>query len=1544
MLDPKGPFTPHEPLVTVRAGGVAPRKARLPEGERVSSVTARAYAHPAIADRLVVRLEAETVAAGADAEMAALGFGEPTIEEELGQIRYRTLGFPAWPLVHDPKKARFALEVTQEFRKAKKRAAAKPGHAKEAFEEIAKRLGRTAPHFLPSFWEECGRVMADHGANAMAAQCFERAREAERAHKLKVDEEARDAVFVEFALLGAVAVKTLSAYAKDLEKSAGPKDAYRRFRAIVVQRALGGMPPWSGMGKDLRALAKAARLDLDAEDDALLAELCESPALRRAPAEFFSTYRPSLLRVGRQPQIRARLRALFPEPKTNDDDGQKKFAGEWFGLLDAIGAFDDVPDPELADLVSRAIRYGGHHDAVRALLPRFAPRLRALGAKVKVVVGEWYEQLSLDLAEQALSLGLSLAEPKDGDGDVMSFDDDEYGCDPVHVAKDPVYGPLLVSFVENHVGDAAHEKKMRGKAGFSAARHAWLSGQLDRLERGLRPAQDTLALLESKTTAATFAEFPDLYARLSSAKLAPALERTLRAGIVDELGWEAWEQAFDELGDKVKVEGYFPYAVAHDGVRARVLGPSGLALRHDFALDPKKEKLENALYLDGDLLVLLEDKKSYDDRAYWAKAPKARFEQSLWCSGFGVQTPLPGGGVTVGDAIVHAGDHKIDDDGRDYFHDGQTFFQNHWADQGLATFEWDPATNKRGRKSRPTFFEQYLEEGKVLELDDCFLHVAPSGLASSPLGVRDGLLGLAVRKKGELCEARRIDGVEWSGTRVSPEALLLLPGDDRPLPLRATEANDKRWLGGELLGTDLYGTDGELLATLNQDLWASAGWGKAPLPPWEMWHLLAYRDEAGSRALRAIDETDALLRLSPAAREKALVARGLRHPKLIAGVVGHVEHALSLEKRLVELVAERSAEAAERAPVAGGSDLAVAVRRLSDAFARGKTIVIEDFPDELKEWLTGARGKAIRARMPFADAAQRAAAREMIGALAGTIFEDDLSSFRIVELESEDDREEDDVEWGALSIYPDGASMFGLDPNSDWALERSLDGTFRVPKGFTVTSEQRLRRGPGAAFARAWLALGDAVAEWQPAVADLLATATGLTRHEALLLAAGLPKLDDYSRDFLGKELRELLGLKVSEAEAARAVFRELKVEELDAVFAAAVPDDPASMLAPLKPDASGRSFAERLADAWLAKFGKRVELPADLLVAIEKDVGFDRDLHRTIAAFVAPEAVTQLTFVELPFPQVAWGRDDGVTFTWDLGSRLMLASAWLAYQQPVGDPVRAGIPALFAKMRALLADERLLWSLGSVYSERDDRKDLFTLLAGVGGDEVKLPDDGSTVCEKARDAGGLVVGVYDDNLLAAFRPAKVERWDAPAFAAIRKAVDDLDGFGIARTLLSDGFAALCARVAESKLEAGQFEANPALSAPRTVASVKKMLGVSDDAAALYLQLLALAEPTDKAIRRFNEWTPKRHQMAQAELVKKKLVTEGKRERAGREVFLPGGWSKGNGRNLPMEDWKKPFYPADLERNLPLEPMHALFARAWKRVEAGDAPKLEKVR
>src|SRR5512140_1879906 len=183
MATQREPLVPHDPAQSLAAGGIVALGAKRPAEERTTAVAARAYPHPALDGKIIVRLEPEAAAEGTDAEMAAFGFGAPKVSAALGTVRYRTLGFPAWGLVNAPKQGKVALGVMEDVRKAKRLVSAKPGHAKDAFEKIAKTLQKSAPQLLPSFWEEVGRVVADQASTTMAAQCFERARQAERAFK-----------------------------------------------------------------------------------------------------------------------------------------------------------------------------------------------------------------------------------------------------------------------------------------------------------------------------------------------------------------------------------------------------------------------------------------------------------------------------------------------------------------------------------------------------------------------------------------------------------------------------------------------------------------------------------------------------------------------------------------------------------------------------------------------------------------------------------------------------------------------------------------------------------------------------------------------------------------------------------------------------------------------------------------------------------------------------------------------------------------------------------------------------------------------------------------------------------------------------------------------------------------------------------------------------------------------------------------------------------------------------------------------------------------
>ncbi|AKK06357.1 hypothetical protein CMUST_10205 [Corynebacterium mustelae] len=145
------------------------------------------------------------------------------------------------------------------------------------------------------------------------------------------------------------------------------------------------------------------------------------------------------------------------------------------------------------------------------------------------------------------------------------------------------------------------------------------------------------------------------------------------------------------------------------------------------------------------------------------------------------------------------------------------------------------------------------------------------------------------------------------------------------------------------------------------------------------------------------------------------------------------------------------------------------------------------------------------------------------------------------------------------------------------------------------------------------------------------------------------------------------------------------------------------------------------------------------------------------------------------------------------------------------------------------------------------------------------------------------------------------------------------------------------------------FAENPLVSAPSVVRDVEAELQLSPAAAQYYLQVLALSHPTDTEVKRWNGWTKKQLEAAEAELSRRQLVVTAKRATVGRRVFLPGGWLGKSPTGPAMEAWKASLYPlwkSDKTRPIvpgcpPLVPLHVLFQNAWDRCRQGDGPRYE---
>ncbi|MCX5402346.1 hypothetical protein [Streptomyces sp. NBC_00102] len=676
------------PAAERRAAALLDAGAILPAGstdrDGADTLTARTYTHTALEDRPVIRLVPGTLGEAEDLALEFLGLARTAEAPVVGQVRRETLGFPAWALANDPANGHHALALVKDIERLGRQAKTRAGAAKEGFDELGARLGRAVPHFLPTYCEQVARLFLQAENATYAASFFGKAREAERVHGLTVDEDRQRAVFLEFALAGALTVKALRQYVRDLVARLEPADAWAQFRRLLVERCAAGMPPYAALPQDVRTLVKAAGLDRESAERELVADLIGSPGVVRAPASFWATYGSALIALARADvSVRVRLLGFFPE--TFDESGRDT-DGEsgWLALLAESGAEELLTahpdasdrtasdsaaplDPSVspADWLARWEVYrrrnratSGRSTRTLDLVLRMADRLRADNRPVELFQGRWRRTADLDLLDLCLASGVPVAEPDDeetGRGDERSHclsldqwlaDDAPGRRDLAGVAAHPGFRDLL----RRNVGGLGHGHGQRlsdaGLAGLashpvlSVLLREWLTSCAEEYTaaRGLPGLRTALNKL-SPFRAVVADVAPEAAGLLGRHDVVPLLVSTLRTGVFDELGWPALDETYDELAaeaatasrgrngrsQNVSVTGAWPALILSTLERAVVVGPDGVLLRHTLRLPTTTDPWRTAAFrfVDGELLVIWwEDGKQL---GYWSHRPAEVF-------------------------------------------------------------------------------------------------------------------------------------------------------------------------------------------------------------------------------------------------------------------------------------------------------------------------------------------------------------------------------------------------------------------------------------------------------------------------------------------------------------------------------------------------------------------------------------------------------------------------------------------------------------------------------------------------------------------------------------------------------------------------------------------------------------------------------------------------------------------------------------------------------------------------------------------------------
>ncbi len=1573
------------------AGAILPGEAVAERS--VDTITARSYAHPVLDGRTVVRLVPGALGEAEDLSMEYLGFGVAAAPVAVGHGRRQALGFPAWALVNDPANGRHALALVKDMEKLAALAKSRPGLAKEGYDELADRLGHAAPHFLPTFWEQAGRAFLAAENPKGAGTCFTAARQAEQVHGLPVDEDRLRDVHLEFAFAGALTAKALSEYARQVTQRRPAVEAYELVRTLAVRRVAGGLPPYVGMADDLKRLAKAAGLKPDAEAETAIGDLLGYPAVARAHDSFWKAYRPALLRLARHdPATRGRLLALLPDPpgyaKVNTD--------AWLELLDEAGALDALrspataPEPArpvggVATWAQRFIDYRASSWRRRGAAPRWnalfaelidpiREDLAASGGELRLGAGHT-AFAEFDLLDACLAAGVPVAGQPAGARGAYDLSDwlalpAESRRDLTAIARDPRFLPRLVNGLREHLGlrrdDETAQRRQKAlreratwklePAGLRLAAQSWLAGLGERI--GPEPTSLVLADVIDETaglwTYDGLSLGPDTFAALASADMAGALARSLRGGLIAELGWPEHEATARDVGEATELE-FWPQLVFSGPTRAVVLGPEGVELDHTFRAPQgvtfdRYDDPRVSAYVDGQLRI------DWSAGCYWSGRPTEALGGNRgwyrWWSDGGL--PLPGGGRTSGDRPLRAGDASEPDHTR-VISDGSTYWRledNPDQDDDEQWREYDPATGAGGRWSVPAFFDVALAAGDRIHPKWSDLRPAPAAFATSPLGWRDGLVGWRVIRHADgTYTGTGIDGrtVRWAPADGPDQygrlaGALRLPGDDRVRPV-TYDGSDDEDAGGLVTVWDV---DGRLPVTR---------WRTGPgLPAPVFWHALRPRDEAGSKALRCADGDLAARLLAACAQASTkdvpdAARRAVREllgeitdatlREAVAWSVTVAERTRRLQGDLADLLAERlnpatpQVRTAKPRPAVTEAELARVVADLgvtdgSTGYTGPGTMAdqvtsvaallagsgtADELPAAETAWAYGLPclgALVVRAASPLTSEPDRTALRELLRVLAGFGHVGADPRLRVLTVtcpETLVDRQGGAVlRTGTSTVVILRGPQHYHRERGDWervAIEFSPTGEFGVPDQVLLTSARVLAGwgDPARLAAAIELLESEGAAPLPTGSFDRVAAATGMSRSEAALLLAGLPGLTSWEANFLTTEQRATLGLRADTLRAARDTLCELPAADRLALLDAAMPADPADLWRH-GPDADG------LARCWAERFGVVTPIADDLLA--EADRMLPRGGGQTVRVLARPTPGDWLHT-----DGVSEANDWGTTTTAPSGTPFdenhLVAAAvalpWLAYRLPVGDPVRAGLPAAYRLVRERLRNDALL--LDAEYLER-----------------ASVPPGMPALVEGEHD---------DDAAFYSVRPAALSGVDDPALAFVEH-----DIAASLRLLLSDGLAALMDAIDSETLPAGRFAQDPTVSVPDLVEAVVAEYGLPTDAAAYYLQLLALPDPTDRRVTEWNGWKTARLTAARKALAATDLVVEAKRERAGRSVFLPGGWLAFTAPNLPIEAWKTSL---GTDGSLPdgrilvTTPVPELFRASWARVVAGDLPR-----
>lgn len=1566
-----------------------------------------------------------------------------------------------WAAVHDPDAVGAARELIEDMRVELGRCWTKPGRFVDA---MAVRARRLPPAHLPWFWDTVGHRLIGYGSRP-GGRAYAAARAAEAEHGLPVDRGYRQANALLFAAGGAMLGKEFGAHQRFLAETLEPAAAHTALGAFLTAWAASPADLPADLVRRVRASAKAAGHG-DEEVARMVGAILSVTRKKAVPDALLDAAGPILAAHPPTDTIAAGLVEVFPDGATDGGAWLRVLIGcgaaeameagrvvPEGGLHRWVGNF--------AHMYQYATQSGG--GVGRQQLPlefldlvgRLGPRLRAEGAPVTVhTTRHRYQGFDADLLDACLAAGVAVADP--GPEIRMRFWGERSRRDLAALAADPVFGPRLEGTVHADLLPArspARRSRRRpgsavtllpGNEGIAQEVAGRIGKLVDTVAGGgMAGAEEAVAELEVLLDRPTVAALDGIADALAEAGAAGALRRSLAAGLPEELAWPALESVYAEFARSAKcatgdgpgeaggplpgvsgVTATWPVLTVFGRDRAVAVAPDGVRGSCRFTV-PDDATMFAVHYVGGSFLVswTLAPDPYHCDTAVWADRPEEPFTPdevgglvpfggSLdGAYGFQFET-ADGSGRHGGRRVLRPGGREGIDNDELQLGDGSRIWTN--AVYGRRPWETvDPVTGQpQGTVALPDFPGRApsagpgadpSEDGMSLATEALHLAPLPTGLAGSPLGSRDGLVGTRVlyrtRHRDHAPDHFLLESVDGRTARFDidrpgqePWALWAPPEgavEDVVLAEAETPTGVRAYAADGALLWELDGHHSPRHPRVRPDRHATVSGGVA-LPP-AFWYLLRTRDAAASRALRCADRetADALLAAARTGAEalRAAVARTLpqvTEPVLVEAVVAVAERAARVEERRlalhrrVTLLAQappvpprRSVPDTELMPALFGlvrdedrdpwrRDADAALPATLSALAADGACLAGTIAEEVRRLAPPAPPRDWSQLMGTIDAAAwRAAvaptpdtARAALVALLDTWADQPFARPGRrwwVGRASADVL--DGLREGGTTVA--SGAVRAEEPECWFVAAAAEDPEDDpVPAAVPQARPVRVERDDAARLR----ALVTAVEEHGPvpvpeSAAVRFAELTGVRRAVARLVVAGLVGRPEQEEDRALVRRAPYRATPMTAASYDRLRAR-LEAAGQRAVLAAALPEDPTELWRP----GGVAAAVERMAEVWRELVGALPAVHDEAADALETGLGLSEVWARRLAGGYGAAADATVEAAGWELAATPYGTGAEVRAVPPAGSeppygtpvgldlrQVASALVWAWTDRPVGDPAVAGAMDLYERLRAELDRPELLLELPGGRVE-----DTSARIAERFGPE-RLP----VAMDRRKQEGPVPVTAYDSGPLVVcapggdcfLRPAAVA--DPQVWRQVRELTgltEELDR--VAPLLAGGGLERMMRRAGSGAVPVGAYEADPRQSCPELVARAAKQLGVGADAAALYLQLAALAEPTDRNVRRWNGWSAKRHAEVRAELLGTGAVVEAKRTRAGRTLFLPGKWTELKAPHLPLETAKlaahavRPLWRDQIHspfgRVLPTAPLHEMFAAAWDR-ERGAA-------